>query len=134
MSWAMSYIGCKWQPGGRGPHEFDCWGLVKYVYARERGIELPDFPGILPGDPAVAEVIDAGTRLPDWKRIAAPEEFCAVALGRARLFSHVGVWTCADGGRLLHAHDQLGVAAQSMLALRRVRWQKIAFFKHRLMP
>lgn len=36
-------IGKPFADGGRGPDEFDCWGLVKYIFHRERGIVLPDY-------------------------------------------------------------------------------------------
>ena len=34
------YVGKPWVSGGRGPDEFDCWGLVKYVMANEYDINL----------------------------------------------------------------------------------------------
>jgi len=36
-------IGKPFVDGGRGPDEFDCWGLVKFIYQREMGINVPDY-------------------------------------------------------------------------------------------
>ena len=43
FDWAAKYVGLAHAPRGRGPDGFDCWGLVREVYGREFGIELPDY-------------------------------------------------------------------------------------------
>ena len=43
MDWWARYIGLPFQDGGRGPHAFDCWGLVRDVYARELAVALPSY-------------------------------------------------------------------------------------------
>lgn len=44
MSWVNEYLSCKYVDGGRGPVEFDCWGLTRHVRAVELGLgELPSY-------------------------------------------------------------------------------------------
>lgn len=35
-------VGKPYAYGGRGPEEYDCWGLVMEIY-RRKGVELPDY-------------------------------------------------------------------------------------------
>lgn len=39
------YIGLEFEPFGRGPDSFDCWGLVRFFYRQEFNIILPDLNG-----------------------------------------------------------------------------------------
>lgn len=38
--WVNKYLACRYVDGGRGPVEFDCWGLVRQVRADELGFAL----------------------------------------------------------------------------------------------
>lgn len=39
----LDLIGTPYRIGGRGPKEFDCYGLVSELYRRLHEVELPDF-------------------------------------------------------------------------------------------
>lgn len=39
------YIGLPFEPLGRGPDSYDCWGLVRHFYQEEFEISLPDLNG-----------------------------------------------------------------------------------------
>lgn len=130
--WATQYIGKKWVPCGRGPDEFDCWGLVWWVNRMHLGIELPEYPNI---DPAlhltVAQKINEGAAQPEWTQEATPLDGYTVALSRNRIYHHVGIYAGVDGGLVIHAYDSQFVVAQSVQSLQRNGWRKIHFFKHK---
>ena len=51
MSWINHYMSCPYQPYGRGPSAFDCWGLVRDVLQRQFGVpELAAFGQVDPDD------------------------------------------------------------------------------------
>lgn len=41
MSILSKYRGCIYKPGGRGPNEFDCWGIVRHIRRHEYGLHVP---------------------------------------------------------------------------------------------
>lgn len=40
MSWVNAYLGCSYVDGGRGPTEYDCWGLVRHARHHDLGLRL----------------------------------------------------------------------------------------------
>lgn len=40
---AAKWIGLKYGDKGRGPDEWDCYGLARAVLAAEAGLDLPDY-------------------------------------------------------------------------------------------
>lgn len=103
MDWWHRYIGLPFQDGGRGPHVFDCWGLVRDVYARELGVVLPSYGEISAHDLVrVAREMSAGQD-DGWWLIGTPAPFdvCLMRAPRGRAaVVHVGVMV--DGRRVLH--------------------------------
>ena len=94
------WVGLPYEPGGRGPRAFDCWGLVAHVLAALYGVSLP-------------RLDEAEARAPDlsgWARVPAPR-FGDVAFWPAPGGGHCGVF--ADPGRVLHAH---AVAGRSLIS------------------
>lgn len=111
MDWWARYIGLPFQDGGRGPHAFDCWGLVRDVYARELGVALPSYGEISARDlVAVAHAMHGG-REDAWREVSSPAPFDVVGMragiGGRRLV-HVGVMV--DGQRLLHVEAATAAA------------------------
>lgn len=144
-------IGKGFAPGGRGPLQFDCYGLVKAVLERN-GIPVPDYPSaedagmnaslILAAlaesetEQAEEKTTEAGspTRasrvgVSQWERLSSPEANCVVLFRMDRREgTHVGVML--DGQRFLHALKETGVCVErvdSELWKRRVlgyyRWR-----------
>ncbi len=111
---ARGLVGVPFEDGARGPASFDCWGLVREVYAL-CGISLPPYP--VPCDQAaqIAAAVDQELARrqfvqPCWEQIGAAEPL-AVALFRVRLdqtATHVGV--CIDAARVLHTTRTTGAA------------------------
>lgn len=81
----------KFAPGGRGPREYDCWGLCCAIY-RDWGIALPvDYPA--PTECSeIEKIVKAEMDRPIFTKIERPEDPCLVALMiRPPFVSHVGV-------------------------------------------
>jgi cell wall-associated NlpC family hydrolase len=115
--WASSYFAIPFKAYGRDRHGCDCWGLVRLVYAEQRGVVLPDFEGVSPDDAAaVPEAIES--EKPKWRAVAYEDrqEFDVVVM-RARLVvegkamspeMHLGIVT--PDRRILHTQQPFGVA------------------------
>lgn len=126
--WANQYIGKPWVQGARGPDTFDCWGLLIHRY-RHYGVELPDVPGA--DLKTFWRLINREIQKPtDWVRMLQPEEGFAVALGGTEMFHHVGLWTDADGGMVIHAVNMHNIIAQPIRGLKASGMQRIQFFRH----
>ena len=113
MHWAEELIGRPWQAGGRGPDVFDCWGLVRFCWREQFGIEVPE----IPVDAAdLRRVLDAFRDHPErqrWRLVAKPSGGDAVLMRQSRHPVHVGLWLEVDGGGVLHAAHGIGVAFQN---------------------
>ena len=129
--WIADVIGKPWKAGARGPDEFDCWGLVWYVYAKRLGVTLPMFEGHSVEAQAVSRALAANlTTTGAWRAIDRPEELCGVAMGRNRIIHHVGLYTEADGGLVVHASDGARVVGQTLSTLRTQAFNRILFYKY----
>ena len=86
------------QAGGRGPHAFDCWGLVRWCWRTHFGIEVPE----IPVDATSLRAVLAGFREhPErqrWRPVECPCEGDAVLMRQSRHPVHVGIWLAVDGG------------------------------------
>lgn len=70
-NWVSRYIGLPFKDHARGPREFDCWGLVRWVLAHEFGLaDLPEHSGYAHTDhgPSVAATFDEGLA-ESWRRV-----------------------------------------------------------------
>lgn len=46
------YLSCEYEDGGRGPVEYDCWGLVRHVRHAEFGLRLlPEYGSLRNNNP-----------------------------------------------------------------------------------
>lgn len=99
-------IGKPFRDGGRGPDDYDCWGLAVEVF-RRAGIDLPDYQISCEASADVDQQIN--TQRHEWARCAGEIPVPALAVFRDRgLCTHVGVWL--GGGRIIHAFERTGVA------------------------
>ncbi|MDT8895490.1 NlpC/P60 family protein [Halomonas sp. I1] len=93
------YIGLPFAPGGRGPR-YDCWGIVRRVYADHLGIELPLHTGYadtLTDD--TSRLMVAGRA--DWREVADPEPYDVVMFNVDGRPNHIGL--VIGDGWMLHA-------------------------------
>ncbi|ANK79859.1 MAG: hypothetical protein TEF_02925 [Rhizobiales bacterium NRL2] len=129
MHWAEELIGRPWQAGGRGAQAFDCWGLVRYCWREQFGIEVPE----IPVDAAdLRRVLDAFRDHPErrrWRLVAEPREGDAVLMRQSRHPVHVGLWLEVDGGGVLHAARRIGVAFQNPRDLDLQGWRIEGFYR-----
>lgn len=104
MMWVSDFVGKPFEDGARGPDAYDCWGLVRAVYAEMLGIDLPAYGEIAARDlVAVARTMGTHESSDPWRLADLPATF-DVALMRSprggRAIVHVGVLVAPD--RVLH--------------------------------
>jgi len=107
-------IGKPWLSNGRGPHAFDCWGLVAHVYQTELNITLPDLIVDPYSVPAATKAMTKGCEQAIEDAcvlevdIAQISDYDIVMFKQSRLCFHVGIYV--SGGLLHVAHaDKKGV-------------------------
>lgn len=104
-----NYVGIPYQRGGRTRDGLDCWGLVRLVYAEQRGIELPSFVEFDNGQAArVAELV--AQQKERWIPIDSPLPGDVVVLRLEGHEAHVGL--VVEQGRMLHALDGVGSSVE----------------------
>ena len=127
-------LGKPWVSGARGPDCFDCFGLLFDVYRVHKGVELLPYP-INPANVAsVARAIMIETNGGTWSQVSKPKEFDAVGMSKSKAFHHIGVWTEADGGRVIHANDGQSVMVHTTEQLTQMGFNRIEFFRYAVCP
>lgn len=112
--WAAALIGAPYQVGARGPHAFDCWGLLPFTWKMRLGIDVPD----VRADRAKVfrETLRRGRYVADGceaYEVSKPRELDAVYLTSQQQPHHVGLWVQPDAlGGVLHAIEGAGVVFQ----------------------
>lgn len=104
-------IGKRYKDGGRGPDEFDCFGLFEEL-CRRRGMPIKS-----EATPAAVEdknQLFAETTLREWKKLDGPEPGCGVAFRVTPPYvTHVGmVLDC--GKRFIHVRQGANVAIERL--------------------
>lgn len=132
MHWAEQYIGRPWSSGSRGPHAFDCWGLLYWIYKHHHGIELPMFSDVCASDRLAvlramrdeeqAHLKDPlpGSKWSGWVSQTQLIDNAAVVLGGKEMLTHAAYCVSTKHGmRLLHCNQQAGVVLQTLPDLMR---------------
>jgi cell wall-associated NlpC family hydrolase len=128
--WATPLIGLPWVYGGRGPEDFDCWGLVCYVQRTHFQIEMPNFDA--PKDWFNANVmIETHEERRNWTLAETGVDGDVVLMSRSRFPVHIGVVVQA-GNRsgILHCLQNVGVIYQPETAMRGSGWGGLAYYRH----
>ncbi|KFF50451.1 hypothetical protein GY26_01815 [Gammaproteobacteria bacterium MFB021] len=111
------YIGLPYRVEGRGPDAYDCWGLVRLVYAERLGIALPSHVGYDATLSAhTASLIEQGR--PGWRAVADPEPYDVVLLNVAGVPNHIGLVVAP--GWMLHTTQQKSACIENY---QRVTWR-----------
>lgn len=113
MMWAAQYVGAPFKDGGRGPVNYDCWGIVQAVYRNQLGIDLPHYGEISAKDLLrVRREIAAGAASEPWQQVEIPREFdvAVMRLPAGRGHGHVGVMV--DPHHVLHVEQGSGAAIE----------------------
>lgn len=125
MHWATKYI-------GKSPEQVNyCWGLVRLIYADFK-LELPTIEGLTRENAkAIAEEIRPWM-IGDWEEVPEPFELCMVGMSQHEAIHHVGVYTGADQGRIIHCWGPHRTIADSFRGLELKGFKTIKFYRHKL--
>ncbi len=64
----------------------------------------------------------------------APFDGAAVAMSQKMAIHHVGLYTTADGGRIVHCQDKANVIADTIRGLKLKGFRTIKFYRHITWP
>lgn len=106
----LELLGKGFQKGARGPHFFDCYGLVKEIY-RRLDVVLPEYES--PDEHSlIHQMINEGKEL--FVEIDEPEPYCLVIFRlRPRYVTHMGV-VLEDGKRFVHVLKKSRVSIERL--------------------
>jgi cell wall-associated NlpC family hydrolase len=103
-------IGKPFKGGGRGPDEYDCWGLSMEIYKR-LGITLPNFP--VEGavceafNKEVSGIIEEEVEKNRWEELKKLEEGCFIIFKSHPYFvQHIGIYLGSD--KYIHTGQKTG--------------------------
>lgn len=118
--WWNKYVGKPFQEKGRGPDEFDCWGLVRWVYKNDHpdNIIVPSYLECYDTTndrDKLADVIFDETQA-HWKEPDTPKEFDAIVLRMRGVPMHVGIVT--KPGHMLHCAQGIGTVHERFDSIR----------------
>jgi len=122
----VDLIGTKWVSGGKGPHEFDCWGLAQYWYREQLGIKLPEYPADADKVMEVARTLNKEVKTSAWTELSSPEPNCLVVMGRNTSITHVGVYL--KDGAVLHCSREARRTIIQTLHRLSMYWGTIKFY------
>lgn len=120
-------VGKPFVMNGRGPENYDCWGLILRV------IELRKMP--FPGDWTVPEncqnefivsTFETESKRSMWKQSDQPISGSIVALSTHKRIHHVGIQTPFG---VLHTVRKLGAIIETELMLRFSGYQRIEYYR-----
>ena len=126
--WSENYIGAGWRNGAQGPNDYDCYGLVRAVYATELGIDLPTIPVDARAPLAVRHAMSDHPEYAQWNEVTDFRDFDVALMSCARHPHHVGLFA---EGRMLHAVEGAGVVRQSLSSLASHRWHIVRLYRRK---
>ncbi len=102
-----NYVGRPWVRG-----EYDCWSLVRDVYADCYGIDIPNAP-IDAGDlRQVIKTLESSAIRSQFHRVKNPVDGCLAEMGE-RHPVHIGIYIeTPDGPFIMHNHAASGVVCE----------------------
>ena len=106
-------VGRPWEPLGRGPDSFDCWGFVFWVFGKA-GVKLPDYP-YAEGEKR-DELFNTVLGCEDWDHVPQQTPYSIVTFGRGVSTSHVGIYH--PNGLYYHCVSGRGVCGDRYNAIR----------------
>jgi cell wall-associated NlpC family hydrolase len=98
--WFVKYLGIPFVELGRDRSGWDCWGLVRTVYAEELGILLPEWSShksSFDNAEIEREIQDAHAY---FSKIPQPEPMSIAWFSSRSIYAHVGI--VIDAQRMLH--------------------------------
>lgn len=121
--WVLRYMFATYKDKGRGPDEFDCWGLVRQIQMDQFGVELPSLASEYASAldrPSVAVTVQRYTEELSraWRIVTEPMRGDIVVLRIGGVPWHCGVIIADDW--MLHI---LGDAAVAREQISREPWK-----------
>lgn len=130
MHWSAAYVGTLYLDEDKGADGCHCYGLLRLVYSKEKGIELPAFAEVSPD--AVRKIADLTHDAIDlgiWRRVQQQGEFDAALFRRGRHDSHIGIMI--DRRHMLHSDREAGAAVVERIDSGRWASSLVGFYRHR---
>jgi cell wall-associated NlpC family hydrolase len=111
----VDLLGAPFRKGGRGPDEFDCYGLVKYLIHRATGQVVPDY--VTPDGTGATHALMITSR-EFWRRLPGPKVGSMIFFKIGREVCHVGYMI--SNGLFIHAWEPSGGVTVERLS----QWEK----------
>lgn len=124
MTWPAQYIGQPWEPGSN-----DCWAFARRVWREQFGWIVPAVDVDAHNRLASTRAMQAPSMYQGWETAPGPSEGAAVVMGKGRHPAHVGIWTTADGGGVLHSVQGVGVIFTPLPALAAMGLKVLAYYR-----
>lgn len=117
---------CTYEPNGRTYPNFDCYGLVKYLYKKEHDIDIIDFDYVDPDDPNNENYFIASMNSTKWVKKPA-QKGTVVSLRVNGTISHCGYMV--SDNEFLHIMKNSGVAR---VKINNPKWKNriVGFYKY----
>lgn len=121
------YIGMPWRDGAQGNGAWACYPLVRDIYKKQLGVELPSFEINYDNIKQINNVFSAESK--KFKRVHNLRQFDIIAMGQSQRFiRHFGIFI---DGAVLHSknhfgvvHENIGLIKQQFKRVEFYRWQK----------
>lgn len=130
MTWALQYLGQRWESGADGPDAWDCGTFVRHVQRTHYGRDIPYQPADATRVRDVVRAL-ASVDMGDWVEASSPRDGDGVILSHSRYGSHVGVWLGIDGGGVLHCQAGAGVIFTPGNKLAACGWGRVKYYRPR---
>ena len=123
------YLQTRYVKGGRGPVDFDCWGIVRLARHELFGLPLlPSFDGISPDDkPALTKACLAVRDSKGFEPVL-PQDGAIATAWRARLCVHVGLVVEADSRLWVLETDEATGPCLTDLGKFESRYTKVIYY------
>ena len=104
--WSNKYIRIPFLDRGRSKNGADCWGLVRIIFADERGIDLPVLDGYCDTKDAATIKDIIGDECARWSRVDPGQEmpFDVVVFKMLGLSMHIGL--IVEPGLMIHCQKK----------------------------
>lgn len=128
-------LGVPWIALGRGPHGYDCWGLVVSVWRELGWTDAPDFPysseyterrNALISIVGEKKVYDS-----TWVPRESPADACLCVMFKYGHAYHVGIYL---DGNVFHCVEGRGVLGTSISKTKSLGYEAIEYYDHKDMP
>lgn len=131
MPWYAKYVGIPFYDGGRDFQGVDCWRLICLVFAREKGITLPDYGEISAMElRQVAELIASDAYKEPWIEVVpgAVRAFDVAVMHKRREPVHIGVMV--NKSQMIHVEQKTATVIVPVTHPT-VAFRSINYFRHR---